>query len=345
MKYTIQQLEKFVSKVMEQAGLDLLDAQLFAKSLIYADACGVGSHGISRLATYAKRVANGVIATKAEPVVLRDAGALLSFDAKNGVGSVVAIRILNQLIEKAKQYGICFATVMNATHYGTGSFLTKYVADYGMVGFAAANSESAVVPTGGSVAMLGTNPISAAIPSKKYGAAVLDFATSSVARGKVVLAQKTGEAIPLGWAVDADGKDTSDPSEALKGAMLPFGGHKGYGISLLIELMCSGIGGSLNGRNTHHFWTDFENPQNIGFLLGVINTPAIAVDDSGARVDDILDEMKTCPTAPGVKEVLIPGEIEAKYYKAAQTEGLTLPEKIVDELKWVARKYHVEDIF
>jgi LDH2 family malate/lactate/ureidoglycolate dehydrogenase len=132
------------------------------------------------------------------------------------------------------------------------------------------------------------------------------MATSLAARGKVVLAQKEGRAVPIGWGVDKNGADTTDPDAILDGGcMLPFGGAKGYAISLLIDLMCSCLGGALNCRATPHFWTDYEHPQNVGHFIIVIDPRVFCpLDEFKARVDDLLEEFKNCPPAPGVERVI-----------------------------------------
>lgn len=346
MKYTIQELEDFSTQVMEAAGLAREDAALFSQSLVYADARGISSHGISRLKTYALRVQSGVIARKACPEVVSDGQGLLLINARHGIGSVSAIRIFDLLMKRAQTQGSCFAFVYNATHFGTGAFLTEHVARQGMIGFVVANAEASVVPIGGTKPMLGTNPLSVAMPAGRFAPPVLDMATSTVARGKVILAKKTGQTIPKGWAVDAKGQDTQDPDLALKGAMLPFGGAKGYGISLFIDLLCSGVSGALNSRTTHSFWSDYEHPQNIGYFQGVINH-SLVVDQEAMleRVDGILGEMKACPPAPGVQEVYLPGEPERITHEGTRKEGILLPDSVKTELKELARTYAVADPF
>ena len=175
----------------------------------------------------------------------------------------------------------------------------------------------------------------------------LDMATSVVARGKVVLAQKEGRKIPLGWAVDKNGADTTDPNAVLDGGcMLPFGGAKGYAISLFIDLMCSCLGGSLNCRTTPHFWTDYEHPQNVGYFITVIDpSKFLPLEEFEDRVDDMLEEFKNCPTAPGVSRVFVPGEIEAGKERVSAAEGIELSDAIADELRRVGKEFGVEADF
>lgn len=348
MKYDAKKLQEFSANVMQAAGLRASDAEIFSEALIYADMRGIGSHGISRLRTYAKRVVTGVINQEAVPVVLRDSATALLIDGKNGIGASIAKQSLDMCIERARKHGSCCAAVRNGVHFGTGAFYTEYAAGKGMVCFMVSNSEAAVVPTGGAVPMLGTNPLSIGVPAGRRDPFVLDMATSIVARGKVVLAKKEGKGIPGDWGVDKQGTPTDDPDAILNGgAMLPFGGPKGYGISLAIDLICSCLGGALNSRETPGFWDDFEHPQNVGYFMIVLDAEKfLPLEEFTAKVDAMLGEFKACPTAPGVKEVMIPGEIEANKYRGCMASGVKLSAAVVEDLKGVGKEYGISvDIF
>ncbi len=343
MKYNTEKLRQFSSSVMQAAGLRAGDADIFSDAIIYADMRGIGSHGISRLRTYSKRVSTGVINAQAAPVIVQDAGAALLIDGNNGIGAAIAKQSMDMCIERAKKFGSCCAAVRNGVHFGTGAYYTEYAASQGMVGFAVSNSEAAVVPTGGAAPMLGTNPLSIAIPAGKRDPFVLDMATSIVARGKVVLAKKEGKSIPADWGVDKHGTPTADPDAILDGgAMLPFGGPKGYGISLAIDLICSCLAGAFNSRQTPGFWDDFEHPQNIGYFLFALDVGKFLPRDAfESKVDAMLDEFKACPTAPGVKEVMIPGEIEAEKYRGGVEAGVELSTAVVEDLVNVGKEYGI----
>jgi len=346
--YAIDDLTRFVTKVMKKAGLEAKEAHIFANALLYADLRGVGSHGISRLGVYSKRVKSGVIASGVVPELTTDHKALLHFDGKNGIGSSVALQVMDACMERAKEFGICFATVKNGTHFGTGAYFTEHAAKHNMIGFAISNSEAAVVPIGGSVPMLGTNPLSFSIPSKLHSPLVLDMATSVVARGKVVLAEKEGRSIPNNWSVDESGEPTTDPTAALGGAMLPFGGAKGYAISLIIDLLCSSFAGGLDSRKTKPFWDDFENFQNVGYLIGAIDSSKAFSQNTDSFLDSIdsaFTEFKNSPTAPGIDEVIIPGEIEDRKAKKGMLEGIKLSDSVIKELINVSTTYDVPHPF
>lgn len=347
MRYEYKKLKEFGKQIMIQAGLEPDEADIFTENLLYADSRGMGSHGISRLINYSKRVQCGVITAGADAEVVQESPSCLVIDGHNGIGAKIARQAMNICIDRAKTTGCCAATVRNGNHFGAGAFYTKYAAEQGMIAFMVSNSEAAVAPVGGAKAMLGTNPLGVAVPAKRNDPFDLDMATSIVARGKVVLAQKEGREIPLGWAVDKDGADTTDPSAVLDGGcMLPFGGAKGYAISLLIDLLCSCLGGALNCRTTPHFWTDYEHPQNVGYFLIVIDpSKFLPLDTFTERVDNMLEEFKACPPAPGVERVYIPGEIEAQKERISKENGIEISDAVALELRAVGERFGVKAQF
>lgn len=347
MRYDPTALKKFGLNVMKKAGLGEKEADIFMDALIYADLRGISSHGVSRLRTYAARVSAGVIAANTTPEILADFGGTLVIDGKNGIGASIARQSMEFCIDRARKFGCCFATVRHANHFGTGAYFTDYAARHQMIGFVVSNSEAAVVPVGGSVPMLGTNPLSLSIPAEKHQPFILDMATSTVARGKVVLAKKEGRKIPVGWGVDKNGDSTVDPDQILNGgAMLPFGGAKGYGISMAIDILCSCLAGSLNCRQTYHFWDDLKHPQDIGYFIGAIDVSKfLPFNEFGKKVDALLDEFKNCPPSPGVKSVMIPGEIEFNNYINGLHQGLELSDAIIKDLKSVGSEYGIAPNF
>lgn len=347
MRYDYEKLKKFGTAVMVKAGLEENEATIFMENLLYADSRGLSSHGISRLINYSKRVQCGVITPGVNAEVVKEAPAALMVDGHNGIGAKIARQAMDMSIEKARTAGCCVTTVRNGNHFGAGAFYTKYAAKEGMIAFMVSNSEAAVAPIGGAAAMLGTNPLGVAVPARRNAPFDLDMATSVVARGKVVLAQKEGHDIPLGWAVDKSGAPTTSPDAVLDGgSMLPFGGAKGYAISLFIDLMCSCLGGALNCRTTPHFWTDYEHPQNVGYFIVVIDpSKFLPLEEFESRVDDMLEEFKACPPAPGVERVLIPGEIEDQKEQLSARMGIEISDAVAAELRHVGDTYGVNAYF
>lgn len=347
MRYDYQKLKDFGTQVMVNAGLLPDEADILVESMLFADSRGIGSHGISRLINYSRRVKCGVIESGANAEIIRESPSALLIDGHNGIGAKIGRQAIDRCIEKSRQTGCCAAAVRGGNHFGAGAFYTKYAAEQGFIAFIISNSEAAVAPIGGSKAMLGTNPLAVSVPSSGNTPFDLDMATSVVARGKVVLAQKEGREIPEGWAVNREGVPTTNPSEVLDGGcMLPFGGPKGYAISLFIDLMCSGLSGALNCRNTPHFWTDYEHPQNIGYFMIVIDPEKFMPKETFLnRINGILDEFKACPPAKGTKSVIIPGEPENRRAEISREQGIELSDAVVKELYSVGKTYGVKAAF
>lgn len=343
-KYDVTKLTDFAANVMNKAGLTEDEAALFAEALLHADSRGIGSHGISRLGVYSKRIAAGVIHSGIELGVLSEGESVYHFDAKAGPGVCMGRQMMDKCIEKAKKTGCCFATAKNGTHWGALSFYTKYAAEKGMIAIVSCNAEAGVAPFGGFKPMLGTNPLSIALPAKNHKPVCLDMATSMAARGKIVLAQKEGKSIPETWALGPDGKPTTDPNVALdQKCLLPFGAYKGYGIGLIIDMFCHALAGGGDSRHTNSFWHDFEHPQNLGYNMMVIDIEKfLPISVFGERIDRMIEEFKAVPTVPGVESVLIPGEIEDKKQEISEKEGVELSDKLVAELKSVGGLYDVD---
>lgn len=349
MKYNPQDIKAMGVEIMKKVGLDDRKANIFMDSLLLSEARGVASHGITRLKAYSDKIAKNEVNGSAEPEVLSETDATLVIDGKNAPGAVAGISAMEKCVEKAAKTGVCFAAVNNSSHYGFGGYYAMYAADKNMIGFSVCNADASVTPFGGSKPMLGTNPLSVAIPAgNKHPGLVLDMATSVVAKGKVNLAEKLGKSIPEGWIVDKDGNPSTNPADVLMGALLPFGGPKGYAIALIIDVLCNCVAGGKNSRQLTSFFSskDPSGFQNVGYFMGAIDVSKfVDIEVFKDRIDVMFDEIKACPPAPGFSEVMIPGEIEYIASQAKMKEGLDLSEPIVKELKGLAEQYGVKHPF
>lgn len=334
----------FTERLLLRAGLSESESKITADSLMLAELRGLGTHGLSRLRTYAARVKSGVIAANVVPRIVNEAPTALMVDGNNGIGMSVGLQVMDICMERAATYGCCFASVNRGNHFGIAGFFSMHAAKRNMIGIAMSNAPASVVPAGGSRPMLGTNPLSVAVPAGKYPALVLDMATSVVAQGKVITAVNEGRRrIPETWAVDGQGNPTTDPEAALKGAMLPFGGPKGYGISFVIEILCSVLSGALSGTKIHSYWNDFKNPQGLGYFMGAFDVKAfVPLPLFKQRMDTLIEEIKSCPTAPGFEQVRIPGELECELSKQSQKHGLELDDVVYKDLQALGIEYSVE---
>lgn len=339
MRYDIKKLELFCSAVAQGFGADARGAALFAQSLVNAEARGIRSHGLTRLSAYEKRVRADLVDVRARIRVAEDRGGLLLVDASNGMGAVTAHDTMALCIERAKKLGSCFAAVCGGNHFGYGAFFTEKAANAGMIGVAAANAPAAVAAIGGKEAVLGTNPLSIAVPAGKYRPMILDMATSVVARGKIRSAAKEGRPIPADWAVDASGLPTTDPDRAV--TLLPFGGAKGYGIGLAIEILSACLSGALPGRELCSMF-DLTGVQNSGFFLGALDVSRLLpLELFTSRVDALFDSIKGSERGEGVAEIFIPGEIEFNRQAEAEALGVELSTPVLRELEELSQRYGV----
>ncbi|MCC8189122.1 MAG: Ldh family oxidoreductase [Planctomycetes bacterium] len=348
MHMTEQAAKKFCSAVFQRAGLDPAGAGIFAESLVESEMRGVVSHGITRLKAYADKIRRGEISARGRPVIRRDHPSAILVDGDNAPGVIAARQAMEWCVERAARSGACFAALNNTSHYAAGWFFARYASRRGMIGLAICNSNPLMVAHGGAVPMLGTNPISIAVPAGRNPDLVLDMATSLVAKGKIDLYAKLGQALPIGWIVDRDGMPSTDPADLKGGAMLPFGGPKGYGLALLIDVVCSCLSGAKNGRQITSVFSsdDPDGYRNIGVFVGAIDIGTfVAIETFKERVDGIFEEFKRSPAAKGVREVMLPGEIESRAFERSRTDGVDLSAAVVAELVAVAADYGVPNPF
>lgn len=342
MKYDIEKIRRFGVEVAVKAGMERENAEIFLDNMINADLRNVRSHGITKFRGYLSRVEHGVTDIRAEPSIVETASGTFCVDGNNGMGTTVAWKSMNACIERAKETGVAFAAVKNASHHGFGGYYVMHAAEQGMIGFEVCNTPALVAPFGGAVPMIGTNPMSVAIPAGRQPALVLDMATSLVAKGKIALAMKEGKPIPPNWALDKDGNQTTDPFAANIGALLPFGGAKGYAIGLIIDVLCSCLAGANDSFHIPRVFENLEEPSNIGYFMGVFDiSKFVPLPVFKERVDALFDSIKSCPPTEGFGGVMIPGEIEANATIQNRKDGIELSEPVLKEFLELSEKYEV----
>ncbi|MDX1483584.1 MAG: Ldh family oxidoreductase [Alphaproteobacteria bacterium] len=314
------------------------DAQLFADSLVQADLWGHQSHGIMRLPWYAARLDSGVMGAATRPEVVSEFGAIQVIDGRDGIGQVLAAAAITEAVRRAKAHGVGAVAVRNSNHFGTAMYFTRMAAAEGCIGLLTTNASPAMAPWGGRRRAVGNNPWSIAAPGGRFGTVVLDIANTAVARGKLYLARQRGEEIPLGWAMDADGRPTTDPAAGIAGLILPMGEHKGYGIAVMMDVLSGVLSGSafLGGVFGPY---QSQQPSGSGHL-------ALALDIGAFRpvrafeedIERMVTELKAVPPAAGWDEVYYPGEIEARADAANRANGLELPDDTLSDLRRLADK-------
>lgn len=304
-------LERFSGEVLRSQGVPAADADIVAGSIGFAHAHGKATHGIPRLPIYVERIRKGLMQATTPLTELSAAPAMALLDAGDGFGQVAAIRGMERAVDMARACGVGLVGIRNSHNFGTAAFIAARAAEQGMAGQVFSNAAPAIAPTGGNRPLFGTNPMAWAFPAPDgHPPIILDMATSQAARGKIRLAATNGETIPSGWALDPEGHPTEDPAAALAGSMLPLGGAKGYGLSLVVDVMAglltgSGFAGTARNLNNP------DGPSRCGHMLIAIDIARFLPPGDYAAAMEALIAATRAAGPEGA--VALPGERGARY--------------------------------
>jgi LDH2 family malate/lactate/ureidoglycolate dehydrogenase len=338
-------LENFVTDLFVSAGFNKIDAALIANSLVQSDLRGVESHGVMRIPVYIKRIKQNLILTHSRGQIVKDSGATSIINAGNGMGQLMAYQGMELAIQKAKEFGIGLTGINHSNHFGAAAYYSSMAVEQGMIGIVCTNTLPLMPPPGGSKAVVGNNPIAIGVPTRRYKTMILDMAMSAAAVGKVMMAQKKGESIPKGWALDSNGNDTTDPNEALKAALyLPIGGPKGFGLALMIDVLSGALLNSAVGNEVKSLTSQWKDPVDCGHLMIVINVEALLnLETFTSIVDQMIDSIKESTPLTGLNTPpMYPGEPEHRCEEKRRKEGIPLSEKVYQELIDCAKENHVD---
>lgn len=334
-------LLEYCKRLMMAQGLTEEDSYTIADSLVDAEMCGVVSHGVSRMQIYTKRLETGVVSNQFKVEIEQEYAGSAVINACNSMGMPVGKYAMEMCIKKAKESGCCFIAVNHSNHYGMAAYYVKMAAKENMIGITGTNAPPNIAPTGSSKPYVGTNPVAIGIPTNGHPI-VLDMAPSVVAMGKVILAAKLGHEIPLGWALTKEGKPTTDPELGRQGSVLPIGGPKGYGLSLMMDIFSGILSGATFGPHLGNMFNDFVNQQNVGHIFCVLDVSKFTdMAQFKACIDQMRSEIKALPKNDGVSEIFLPGEIEQHKKESAAANGIVLSEVVYNELKELGIKYGV----
>lgn len=338
------ELTGFATDVLRAVGVPEADARLVADSLVTADAQGHPSHGVLRLGWYVARLRSGAMTAITDTRTVVDAGAVAVLDGRDGVGQVITDLACRDAVRRAGDHGVGVVAVRNSNHFGTASYWTRRMADAGCVGILTTNGSPAMAPWGGREKTVGANPWSIATPGGSHGPVVLDIANTGVARGKIYAALHRGEDIPEGWALDSGGAPTTDPLAAIEGILAPMGGHKGYGISFMMDVLSGVLTGSSYATGVTGPYVP-DRRSGCGHLVLALRVDAVmSPADFGNRIDDLITTTKAVPRASGIDEIFHPGEIEARAEALSHQTGILLPSKTLDELRSLAADCDVKAV-
>ena len=332
-------LRTHVERVLEALGVPGAQAAVVADNLVEADLRGVDSHGSHLMALYFGRVRGGHLRPVTEVRTLRDDGSTVRLDGGLGFGQIGGLAAIDLGVERAKEFGVATVSIRELTHLGALAYYTMRASAAGCFAIAFQNGAMIVPPYGGTTGLFSTNPFSYAVPAGAHPDIVYDIATTAAAGNKILLARKRGDAsIPEGWANDEHGRPTTDPQQASISQLQWFGGHKGFGIGLLVEIMAGLLADSSFGR-TEHSESELTGWDRIakGASFVVLDvTRFLPLDTFRAHVDRLIDDVHASDLAPGYDRVAVPGELEAERRARRLVEGIPLPDALVEELDRMA---------
>src|SRR5215470_10384419 len=305
-----QRLISAVGDILTAVGIAAADARLVATDLVAADLEGIPSHGVMLLPMYVERIDKGSVSRASAGAVVSDRGAALVIDAGNALGQLTSRQALKLAVERAREIGLAAVAVRNGFHFGTAGRYARMMAEQNCVGVVLSNTRPLMPPPGGAEALVGNNPIAIALPSAGEFAAEADMALSATAMGKIRLAAAAEQRIPEDWAVDSQGRPTTDPAAAIKGMLLPAAGPKGFGLAFVIDLLCGGLSDGAVGAEVRPLYGDPAEPYRCAhFFLAIHAGHFPSATRFAERARDQALRTSRSKRGPGVERVYAPGEL------------------------------------
>lgn len=318
-------------------------AQMMADACVMADLRGVDTHGINRLPGYIDRVKAGVLDPNPELSFTSKTPVIAHLDAKNTFGMVAASLAVDRAAEMAKTFGIGVVAVNHSNHFGMAATYLLRAIKQGFAAMVFTNASRAMPAWGSKEALLGTSPFAVGVPGGTLGDFVLDMSPSIAARGKIRKAARRGEKIPEGYALDAQGKPTTDPEAALLGTVLPIGGPKGSGLAMMMDIFGGVMSGAAFAGEVKDQYKNLEEPQNVGHWFMVFK-PDLFLDDGnfGDRMDTLMRKVRDSERAAGVERIWTSGEIESEAQQTREKSGIPFTKGEVSALHGLAEELGVE---
>jgi LDH2 family malate/lactate/ureidoglycolate dehydrogenase len=333
-----QSLCEFITRAFVAVDMPAADAAVVAHLMTEADLQGSDGHGVIRLAPYVNRIRSGGINLRPDIRVVAERAATALVDGDNAMGHLVMSQCAQLAAAKAQAAGIGWVGTKFSNHAGPASLYARMALPHDLIGlyFAVGNANH-LPPWGGLEMLLSTNPIAVAVPTLDEPPVVLDMATTVAAYGKVKAKAQRGEMMPEGWMIDRQGRPLLDPRRAEEGFLLPIGGYKGYGLSLIVGLLAGTLNGAAMGRDVIDFNHDFKTPTNTGQAIAMIDPAAFGdVAAFKQRVDAVVRDLRASPRMPGVERIWLPGEQSRAKRLAHQRDGIPLSAALLKTLAGVA---------
>lgn len=338
-----EELKAMIWALTAAAGIPEEDCAIVTESLAQADMRGIHSHGVLRLPLYLKRVCTGAVNAKPQCPILQETMATALMDGDHGLGQISGHRAMHLAMEKAALCGIGAVVVRQGHHFGAAAYYAMMAGERDMIGIALTNTPPLMAAWGGNTRMVGNNPFAVFVPAGEELPILLDMALSQVAQGKISLAAAKGEKIPPDWSTDAQGNPTTDPLAALQGILLPSGGHKGYGLAVMIDLLTGILSGAQYGSHVRTMSGYPTEHQDSGQFYIAIRIEAFrSLDAFKHDVDAYIREIKSSPKAEWAQAIYLPGEQSFLRYRQNMREGIELPEGVIQDIREVAEMLKVD---
>ena len=335
-------LESFVSSLFATTEMSPEDAAYCAQCLVQTNLWGIDSHGVLRAPIYLERLKSKAVNPTPHIKKIRGLGALEVINGDDGMGYIVAKSAMTRAIELAEIHGIGAVGVVRSNHFGAAALFSRMATDRGLIGIVMTNVIPNIVAPGGSKPITGNNPIAFGVPTFGDFPFMLDISLSNVAGGKLLLASKKGEKIPLDWATDKDGHPTDDPDKAFAGFLLPVGGHKGLGLSYVVDILSGLITGGVFQHEMKSMYKHRDEPSLTCHFMIVINPIAImSREEMEERMANFYQTIKTSPMWDDNREMMLPGEIEHRTAVSRRANGIPLPIDLYNDLLDLGGKFGV----
>ncbi|THW21555.1 Malate/L-lactate dehydrogenase [Aureobasidium pullulans] len=333
----------YVKSILEVNGVSPEHASIVADCLVAADLRGVDTHGVNRIPSYVARIRQGVLDPKAEPELKEITPVVAQVDGKNGFGFVSAKLGMAKAIDMAKVFGIGMVSVKHSNHFGMSAWVVQQALDAGLMSLVFTNSSPALPVWGGKSKLMGVSPIACGAPGNDHPF-ILDMAPSIAARGKIYKAKRRGERIPKDWALDAEGRQTDDPSAALEGVMLPMGGPKGSALAIMMDVFSGVLSGSaFAGHVTNPY--DPSRPADVGhFLVAIKPDLFMSMEDFKERMEYLYQRVVGSHKMAGVDRIYMPGELEQLVHEERSRSGIPYVEAEIEALNEEARRVGSREI-
>jgi LDH2 family malate/lactate/ureidoglycolate dehydrogenase len=335
-------LRALAAGLLSSAGADASEAATVADILVWADLAGRSTQGVWRLTVLLPRLRDGFMRSPSSPEFIQTANGILLVDGHDGLGQYVGHLAMTRAIELARATGIGLVAVRNSNHYGAGAYFVQMAAQEGMVGFAFTNATRRVAAHGGISPIFGTNPVAFGAPLQNGDSVLIDFSTGAMAGSVIRKATETNEPIPTGVAIDERGGPVTDPKEALRATLLPFGGAKGYCLSLLVEILTGVMTNSLMSFQIPTMHEKKQAASRVGHVFLVIDiSRLLPLEEYYQRMEMLIAAAKNSNLQTGITEIMIPGETRWRNYKAQLAQGVLLDSKTIESLSNLASEYRL----